>query len=217
METVDTTVPTEELVEAIDELDDTPFAAEAEEVEGEAHFLRVVEGGAAAEEAAAPAEEPELNWTEIAKQAAMQIMQTYQAGDTVEMVLIKTAYCEPFTAAYRSMPEEFFLQAGFPLELRDALPIVDDPNCPGIQMVKGSVLEAQFLQRFYGPVEQGGNGLLPRMQEELRKRNSHVRMTIEWLRSRYLNELAEEVQPRIEVPRGSQLLIAQATPTGRLR
>jgi hypothetical protein len=129
----------------------------------------------------------------LALRCAQAFRQIYQSGDQVAMVLVNPELQEAFTEALQSLPDHIV-----PPDFKEKLPIMAEPEIPEIHIVTGLEVESRFLEQYFGPPP--GNGLIPRMQEYLSRQPHPIRITLDWLRERYLDEVAERVQPQIIRP-----------------
>jgi hypothetical protein len=185
------------------------FATYDEEILSEGVELQVLDGGLTE---AQPAEAEGPDYNRLALEAAHRTLRIFEGNDQVELFLVNPRLSEGFVTAWRALSEELI-----PAAFRDNVPIVEDEGIEVIHIDTRVQREARYLQNHFGPREQGGTGLIPALLAELDKRRSPVMLGIEFLRFRYLMEMADEVAPRVVVPGASNILMAQTVPTGRRR
>ena len=137
-------------------------------------------------------EDLEMKFGEMAAKTAMALRQISQMNQTVAMILVNPALHDGYLKAIMELAEE-----ALPQELKERLPIHPDPDVEEVYIVTGAEVERQFLEQYFGPTENGGSGLIPKMRDHLTRNPYPVVMTIEWLRNRYLDEIAEQVQSKI--------------------
>lgn len=138
------------------------------------------------------------------QQIALRLLQTFRqlgtAGDQVAVVLINPQLKEEFLAAWKELPDgAFHTDADQAKVMRDNLPLQEDERVKIAEIIPVSHMEKQFLVQHFGPREEGGNGLLPQMEAYLQEQPYPVRITIDWLRNRYLDQIAERFTRRVEV------------------
>jgi hypothetical protein len=188
-------------------MDETVVETVTEEpVELEATELTATEEGTETPEIS-PEDQARLEMEALAMRVVGGIRQVYQSGDQIVAILTCPDLLEPFTAAFRAIPEQILDP-----NLRDNVPIAADPNVPQLRLVTGTDLEMQFLTNRYGPREDGGNGLLRDLEQLLMREQSPVRLTHEFMRCLYLMEMVEKVKPKIIAPTGAELLRATLNP-----
>lgn len=139
----------------------------------------------------------------LVQEVVQALYQIHQMGDSFVAVITNPSLTEEFTNLFRALPDDV-LQP----EIRDNLPIVGDPAIQKVRVMTGTDLEVRFLHTRYGPRENGGNGLIQRMNAELEAQRSPVRITAEFLKTYYLMDIANKVSPQIYQPTGSEVLKA---------
>ena len=139
----------------------------------------------------------------LVQEVVQALYQIHQMGDSFVAVITNPSLTEEFTNLFRALPDDV-LQP----EIRDNLPIVGDPAIQRVRVMTGTDLEMRFLHTRYGPRENGGNGLIQRMNAELEAQRSPVRITTEFLKTYYLMDIANKVSPQIYQPTGSEVLKA---------
>lgn len=154
-------------------------------VEGEP----ISEGEPVVEGAVAP------DFEQMVLQTVQAIRQIAAAGDQLAAIAILPEWETGFKAALASLAEDVL-----PAEIRDSLPVEADPNATGVNIITRTDLEVQFLAQHFGARERGGNGLLPLMQEYLNRHQSPVRVTPDFLRSLYLQEVKARLGSQIVTP-----------------
>jgi hypothetical protein len=137
-------------------------------------------------------QDAEMNFEEMAAKTAMALQQIARMNNTVAMILVNPDLLEGYVNAVMALPEQ-----AIPQEVKERLPIHPDPDVEEVYIVTGAEVERQFLEQHFGPTEHGGNGLIPRMKDHLTRNPYPVVITIDWLRNRYLDEVADSVSSKI--------------------
>jgi hypothetical protein len=138
-----------------------------------------------------------IDFAEIVEKTLELMQQVFMSGDQVAQIRINPAYYAGFRIAFDAVPEERVQN-----EFKEALPIVEDPNEEQLRVVTRGDLELLEMQRFFGPREVGGNGLLPQLQELGRKLGTPVRLTPDVMRVLYWIEQKKLHVPDIITPVG---------------
>jgi hypothetical protein len=144
-------------------------------------------------EALAPEESPELNYEQVMVNFLKGLQQLAQQGIRMHHLRLNPALEAGFKAELERVPEEVL-----PAEIKAQLQIVADPQEEAIRIITSADIERMFLEQHFGPRDQGGNGLLPEMMKffagEMQVgRGVPVQLDLNWLRHRYLDEVAERV------------------------
>jgi hypothetical protein len=138
---------------------------------------------------------------QAALQIAMQMRQILETGEQVVMLLVKPDLAEKFELAFRAVPENIL-----PGEFISKVPVMPDPECDGVRIIIRADLIREFLLRYYGPVQDGGNGLLQSMEDAVsRIPGCPVRVDLKALELLFLLEIKERVKPGLIVPTGASL------------
>jgi hypothetical protein len=132
-----------------------------------------------------------VDYAAIAAQVAQRVREIAGGGEPIVALLVNPELIDGFKAAWFAIPEEVI-----PSQFKMSLPIELDDRVD-VQIFTQSQLEQTVLVAHFGPTEQGGNGLIARLQQYLHSINSPVRLTSDVLRMLYFLELKEKVAPQI--------------------
>lgn len=166
----------------------------------ETQALTLAEDDAPVQELLAPETEdgPKvINFSEIVQKTLALMQNVFMQGDQVAQVRINPSFLEGFRIAFEAMPDDVVTP-----EFKQGLPIVADENEPQLRLVTRNDLELLELQRFFGPRDQGGNGLLPQLIEAYGQLGTPVRITPDVLRVLYALEVKKTRIPEIITPAG---------------
>ena len=141
-----------------------------------------------------PTESPE----DLRARAQMEVFRTIQIlqeaqqnpQDGIVRIIVPADLKDAFLEILNDteiVPEELL-----PLEVRSQLPLEVRSDVTNVQAVMFSQLEASFLINYFGPRNQGGNGLIERLQAVINKQGRPVRVTLDYLRNRFLAELEQQ-------------------------
>ncbi len=134
------------------------------------------------------------DYAAYAQQAVQMIHQLHRSGDQLAMFLVHPSLKEGFLEAIQALPEEVL-----PQEYKEKLPIQEDSDQHGIHAVTGNQMESRFLETYFGPREQGGNGKLPRLIQYLQQQPYPVRLDLSTLRTLYVLDVMKRTGIDVDI------------------
>jgi hypothetical protein len=143
----------------------------------------------------------EVDYEELAMQVAALLQQVVQSGDQIAMLYVNPQMREGFVKAFQSLPDE-----AVPPIVKEKLPIHEDAEVPDVQVITGSHMEARFLQTYFGPTAQGGNGKLEKLVNYLSQQPYPVRINLDTLRTMYVLDVMQKIDPGIKIASASDAL-----------
>lgn len=140
----------------------------------------------------------ETDYVMLAQRCVQLMQRVVQSGDQIAVILVNPAHIEGFKQGFQELPNEILAEdPEVAQQIKDELPVEPDENVTLLQLVTGGDIEKRFLETYFGPAEYGGNNLIPRMQQALANRQAPVRISIDWLRARFLDEVAQSAVPQV--------------------
>jgi hypothetical protein len=134
----------------------------------------------------------EINFEVIVLRFLQACQQIREMGTYIHHVRIHPDLKQGFQAELGRVPEEVL-----PSAMIAKIQIEEDPSEKEIRIITGKDIERMYLERHFGPREEGGTGVLPNLMNYLQKNKIPVTVDLPFLRTLFLLEAVERIDSRV--------------------